>query len=94
MSGKGDSPRNIGPKFKENFDFIDWRKAPKMVVGHIYRYIERPYKMEPRPEILVRYLGLCDLKGCLYHQMEHYPESNKGGIYLDNSEIKNLKDYE
>lgn len=26
MSGKGDKPRNVGPKFKENYDTIDWRK--------------------------------------------------------------------
>lgn len=23
-SGKGDTPRNLGPKFRENFDAIDW----------------------------------------------------------------------
>lgn len=26
MSGKGDSPRNVGPKFKENYDGINWSK--------------------------------------------------------------------
>lgn len=25
-AGKGDDPRNLGPKFRENYDSIDWRK--------------------------------------------------------------------
>lgn len=24
-AGKGDSPRNVGPRFKRNYDNIDWR---------------------------------------------------------------------
>lgn len=26
MSGKGDKPRNVGPKFKENYDSINWHR--------------------------------------------------------------------
>ena len=25
-AGKGDSPRNLGPKFRENYDLIDWQR--------------------------------------------------------------------
>ena len=28
-NGKGDSPRNVSIKFKENYDKIDWSSKPK-----------------------------------------------------------------
>lgn len=82
MAGKGDKPRNVGPKFKENFDTIDWRKKPEMVVGAIYSRGDKQYK----------YLGKSDVQGVLYHQFEHHPDKDKGGIYLNNDEIKDLKE--
>ncbi len=26
--GKGDAPRNMGPKFRENYEEIDWHRDP------------------------------------------------------------------
>jgi hypothetical protein len=92
MNGKGDKPRNIGPKFKENFDGIDWRKKPKMVIGNIYLYSARQYKEPIGKEMSYKYLGKVDLKGCMFYQMEHYPDKNLGGIYLNDDEIKDLKE--
>ena len=80
-AGKGSWPaRNVGPKFVENFDTIDWRKKPEMVIGHIYLYKDKQYK----------YLGMTDVQGVLFAQMENYPDKDRGGIYLDNNEIKDL----
>lgn len=30
QNGKGDRPRNVGPKFKENYDSINWSKKPTL----------------------------------------------------------------
>lgn len=29
MAGKGDRPRNLSEKFRNNYDKIDWSKKPK-----------------------------------------------------------------
>ena len=35
MAGKGSNPRNVGPKFKENFDSINWKEdeRPRKLVA-------------------------------------------------------------
>jgi len=80
MSGKGDSPRNVGPKFKENYDSIDWRKKPDMVIDALYIYKDKQY----------RYLGKSNVQGVEFYQLENYP-NNDSGIYLDEYEVKDLK---
>lgn len=83
-AGKGSWPaRNVGARFKENFDTIDWRKKPEMVVGNLYLYKDKSY----------RYLGKTDVQGCEYHQFAILPDE-ESGIYLNDDEIKDLKEIE
>lgn len=39
QNGKGDKPRNIGPKFKENYDSIDWSPKSQFRCDYCGRFI-------------------------------------------------------
>jgi hypothetical protein len=54
--GKGDTPRNVGPKFKANFSDIDWQRddAPLFKctsTRRIYRYGKRSVSTSPAPPL-------------------------------------------
>jgi hypothetical protein len=47
-AGKGDSPRNMGPKFRENFDRI-FSKATRCTKGTEAKGASKPNSLEPKP---------------------------------------------